>query len=396
MDRNRPLTQLPLKKALSAIAVACVLATTGASAGEPVTPQAESPEESSIYDRIWNLATLYENDSNPVIQSFVLSGRLQADASFYDADQGDYERLEWRRFRFGFKTSLFEDFVLHSEADLDLNDLDVDSLDDTYNRFTDFYLGWSRSDALTIKVGKQSAPFTLDGATSSKKLIGLERSPVAANLWFPTEYFTGVAALGEVDRWQYHAGVYSSSGDAEFGSFDSGYFGLISLGYDFSDAAGLDTALVRADYVYNDPDYSGDVGTNDLRQVATLATKFGNGRLGLWSDLSFGDGIGDQGDLFGLQLMPHYDFSDRWQAVFRYSYLNGSGDSSVDFNRYESRIAAGRADELHEFYLGLNTYLYGHKLKWQNGVEYTHASDRAGDGGQYNGWGFSSGIRISW
>jgi phosphate-selective porin OprO/OprP len=325
-----------------------------------------------------------------------LTGRLQADATYFDADQGDYERLDWRRFRFGFKTSLFGDFVLQSEVDLDLNQFDRDDLDDTYNRFTDFYLGWSRSDAFTLKLGKQSAPFTLDGATSSKKLMALERSTVATNLWFPTEYFTGAAALGKIDQWQYHAGIYSSSGDSEFGSFDSGYFGLVSLGYDFSDVAGLDTALVRADYVYNDPDYSGDVGTRDLRQVATLASKFEKGRVGLWSDLSFGDGIGDQGDLFGLQLMPYYDFSDRWQAVFRYSFVNGSGDNSVRLNRYESRIESGRSDTAQEFFLGLNTYLYGHKLKWQNGVEYTHASDRAGDGGEYAGWGLSSGIRLSW
>ena len=384
---------------LWSIAAACALTIAPATAGEPVTlaeGPAEIAEEPSAFDRIWGLATLYKNDDNPVIQSFALSGRLQADASYYDADQGKYERLEWRRLRFGFKSSLFNDFVLHSEADLDLNDFDFDKLEDTYSRFTDFYLGWSRSDAFTLKIGKQSAPFTLDGATSSKKLIALERSPVAANLWFPTEYFTGAAALGKVDRWQYHAGIYSSSGDPEFGSFDSGYFGLLSLGYDFSDATGLDTALVRADYVYNDPDYSGDVGTSDLRQVATLATKFQTGRAGIWSDLSFGDGIGDQGDVFGLKLMPYYDFSDRWQAVFRYSYLNGSGDNSVDLNRYESRIESGRSDELHEFFLGINTYLYGHKLKWQNGIAYTYASDSAGDGGNYRGWGLSSGIRLSW
>ena len=393
-NQNRWLARVG-SKTLSTVGAVFLMTITGGSAGEALV-SAASPEERSAYDRIWGLAKLYEDDSNPVIQSLALTGRLQADAVFFDADQGDYDRLEWRRFRFGFKGSFFEEFVLHSEVDLDLNKFDLDDLDETYSRFTDFYVGWSPSDAFTLKLGKQSAPFTLDGATSSKKLIGLERSPVAANLWFPTEYFTGAAALGEIDRWSYHAGVYSSSGDAEFGSFDSGYFGLFSLGYDFSEAAGLDTAMLRADYVYNDPDYSGDVGTNDLRQVATLAAKVENGRMGLWSDFSFGDGLGDQGDLFGLQIMPFYDFSDRWQAVFRYSYVNGSGDNSVDLNRYESRIESGRADEQHEFFLGLNTYLYGHRLKWQNGVEYTHASDGAGDGGGYDGWGVSSGIRISW
>jgi len=57
---------------------------------------------------------------------------------------------------------------------------------------------------------------------------------------------------------------------------------------------------------------------------------------------------------------------------------------------------SGRADEVHEFFAGLNYYIYGHKLKWQNGIEYTTASDSANDGGAYDGWGFTSGIRLSW
>ena len=54
------------------------------------------------------------------------------------------------------------------------------------------------------------------------------------------------------------------------------------------------------------------------------------------------------------------------------------------------------ADVAHEFYAGVNYYLCGHKLKWQTGVEYTKAKDHANDGGAYDGWGISSGIRISW
>ncbi len=389
---------------LSATAsVAMVLHTAIGETAAPDNPDAianetdtAAVEESTTYDRIWRVGTLYKNKDNPVIQKFVLTGRAQADAAFFDGGQGDYNRLDWRRFRFGFKSSLFQNFVLHFEGDFNLNNLDSDQNEDVYVRFTDFNLGWSQGDAFMLKIGKQSSPFTLDGATSSKKLLTLERSTVATNLWFPTEYFTSVAALGKIGNWNYYTGIFSSSGDDEFGSFDSGYFGLVSLEYNFADSIGLDTSLVRIDYVYNDPDFSGNVGTRELRQVASLTTKFENGRYGIWSDISFGDGIGNQSDLIGFLVMPYYEITDKWQLVFRYSLVTSSADNGVRLNRYESRIESGRSDEAHEYFLGLNWYLYGHKLKWQNGVEYTHTSDSARDGGAYDGWGFTSGIRLSW
>jgi phosphate-selective porin OprO/OprP len=50
----------------------------------------------------------------------------------------------------------------------------------------------------------------------------------------------------------------------------------------------------------------------------------------------------------------------------------------------------------HEFFAGINYYLYGHKLKWQNGVEYTTASNSGTNNHDYNGWGFTSAFRLSW
>jgi len=41
-------------------------------------------------------------------------------------------------------------------------------------------------------------------------------------------------------------------------------------------------------------------------------------------------------------------------------------------------------------YAGLNYYIYGHKLKLMNGVEYSHLG-----GGDYDGYTFLSGLRFS-
>ena len=58
-------------------------------------------EKSSPYERLWSYATLYENKDNPVIQKLAFVGRVQADAAFFEGNEGseDFEKLLWRRVR---------------------------------------------------------------------------------------------------------------------------------------------------------------------------------------------------------------------------------------------------------------------------------------------------------
>ena len=350
---------------------------------------------SSPYDRVWNLMTLYENPDNPALQSFALKGRIQGDAVSFHSEDDAYEDLAWRRLRFGVKAAFLRNFVIHSELDLDMNEADSGEWDEFYKRLTDAYLGWSASDALSMKLGKQSAPFTLDGATSSTKLLTPERSIVAVNMWFPTEYFTGIGGYGKKDRWSWRAAAYSASGEPEFGHFDSGYFGLLSAGRDIGE-----NGSVRVDYVYNDPDYTGEYepGTRDLQQVLALVYKQQRGKLGLHSEVAMARGLEDQGDLAGLQLMPFYDLTGQFQLVLQYAgVFSTEGRSDVRLGRYPSRVpGADRVEAAHNVLLGLNWLLYGHKLKWQNAVEYNHGSNLASTGEDYNGYGFTSALRISW
>lgn len=351
----------------------------------------KAPVASSTLCDLFDRAVLYKNEDYLPFQKFAFTGRLQADAAFFEADQGDYDSLEWRRFRAGFKSQHFDHFTLHAEADLDL----VDS-DPLYNKLTDTYIGWSKSDALEIKIGKQGAPFTLDGATSSKSLIRMERSLLSNNLWFPEEYFTGATASGEIDHWVYTVGLFSSDGGPEFGDFEAGYFGLFSLGYDFAEALAVDKALVRVDYVNNDPTGNGVLNTRNLTDVVSLNATLEQGQWGLRSEVAAGSGFGTQSDITAVAIMPYYSINDQWQLVASYNYVTSDDPNGVRLDRYENRIESGRVDEAHEFYFGVNYYLCEHKLKWQTGVEYTTADDIANDGGAYDGWGLSSGIRISW
>ena len=246
---------------------------------------------------------------------------------------------------------------------------------------------------MKLKVGKQFAGFTLDGATSSKKLLTLERSVVADNIWFTQEYFTGVSASGTIDGWNYNLGGFSADGGNEFGATDSGWFTLISLGRDVSE----NTAL-RVDYVHNDPNYTGDVGTKKLTDVLSIVSQSEFGPWELHTDLSYalGDDAQGQSDIFGLQVMPVYNFSETWQGVFRYSMVHCTDGPGASLGRYpKKQLSGSKYEDIQDFFLGVNCYLYGHKLKWQTGLEYTIAQNNS-TGDDYNGWGITSGIRLSW
>jgi len=358
-----------------------------------ITPcVAADGKDGSIFDNAWNYATLYSNKDNFIIQKFALSGRLQIDSAWFDADQGEFnDAISWRRFRFGFKSDLFKDWVLHIEADFDFND----KLKDSYQRLTDSYIGWSPKDNLNLKVLKQSAGFTLDGATSSKKLITMQRNNLTNNLWFTSEYFTGVLAKGTANQnWSYRVGIFSSDGNDELSRFQASYFTVFSISYHFPETLNPADGLIRLDYVYNNEDISAD--TRNFSQVLSLVTKWHTGPWGLWTDLSAGEGYAEQSDVWGLILMPFYDVNRHVQVVLRYTYLSSKDDNGLRLDRYEDRIVEGRGNEYNEIYVGLNVYLYGHKFKWQTGLQFTAMKDDAGDGGKYEGWGISTGLRLYW
>ena len=404
---KKTLYRITLGLAISTLS--CFAATSPDSAAVVSVVSAEEIESTSstasIYDKIWGTAKFIDNDDANVLQSLAFTGRLQGDAYSFQSEDSSYEDLEWRRLRLGFKAKLFHDFTLHAEMDGDMNDVDEDSWDAFYGRLTDSYVGWKSSNALKIKLGKQSAGFTLDGATSSKKLIVPERSIVAGNLWFTTEYFTGAAVYGEVEDWSYKVGGYSASGENEFGHFESGYFALLSAGHKIGDKGSL-----RLDYVYNDPDYDGayKVGTKDLEHVVALVYKqMISEKLGLWADIAGAKGFADQphgSDLLGVDIMPFYNFSDSLQLVLQYAGVTSlDNQADVKMSRYASKNAksfnnnnSDPVETAHNLLLGFNWYLYGHKLKWQNAIEYNYGKGLASTGDDYNGYGVTSALRLSW
>jgi len=342
----------------------------------------------SGFDRAWRYLTLYENEENGVIQKFALVGRAQVDSFWvHPEDAEKYNDTLWRRLRFGVKADIFTNWVAHIEADFDLNAL----VDNWYSKLTDAYIAWSPGDILKVKMLKQSAGFTLDGATSSKRLLTLERNNLTNNLWFTEEYFNGILASGKIaQKWSYKASLFSSDGNPELGWDGASWFSLLSIGYDFSNT------VFRLDYVYQDEDENAN--TRDFGQVLSLTGTWQGDVLGVRGDLSYGDGFSsmEQSDVWGIVIMPFYNFSKHTQAVFRYTHLASEEDNGLRLNRYENTVIDGRGDNYDEIYAGLNLFFYGHKFKWQTGVTWANMEDNAQDSGEYEGWALATGIRIYW
>jgi phosphate-selective porin OprO/OprP len=343
--------------------------------------------QKSVFKDAWKLADLYENEQGDYLK---LSGRLQADAATFDASQGDYNDVRWRRFRFGIKGK-YGGTTVGLEANYDLNN----DLEDSYGRLTDAYLSWNLREQTRLTVLKQSAGFTLDGRTSSKKLLTPQRNNLTNNLWFPAEYFTGLSVKGRLaPNWSYTAAVFSSDGHDEIGFSDASYFTLFSVGKTLGSSRLWQTGSVTLDYVYNDVHEEGN--TRDFSDVLSLSSKFSSGNWHLWSDFTLGQGDMGQSDIWGLSLMPYFQQTETVQWVMRYTWLDSKDDNGLRLGRYENEIVDGRGDRYQEFFAGVNYLFNEHKFKLQLGGQYTEMDDSARDGGEYDGWGLTLALRIYW
>jgi phosphate-selective porin OprO/OprP len=353
--------------------------------------QSASQEEPSIYDRIWKFAEWYDDPSNRIVQRVLFSGRFQYEFASVRADQGDVNEWNVRRLRLGPRVTLFRTFTLHVEAEL--NPQEHDPL---YSRLTDAYLAWSDNPGFVLTFGKQGVPFTLEGSTSSKELITIDRSNLANNIWFPEEYMTGVSVSGRRSPWTYRAGVYSAGAEnREFGEFTGSLFTLGVLGYDFRRQLGVNEALLVANYVYQHPDPDNTL-TRSLDHIGSVNLKLDSRRWGLRADLSAASGFSGQSNLLGVMVMPFFNITHALQVVTRYTSVTSDEVNGVRLATYESRIEEGRGDEYREFYVGANYYFYGHRLKLQSGLQVADMNDRAADGGEYSGTSWTTGIRVGW
>jgi phosphate-selective porin OprO/OprP len=387
-------------------------------------------------DKMWSAFILYKDDNNPILQEFALQGRFQlqyadghadtgtGDDQHFDIDDVPHnnndngiwdDHFEARRARLGFKSKWFQNWKLEGQINVDLDGDDNSGHNAFYRNIYDLYLTYAPNDALNVSVGRTKIKFSREQEISSKEILTFERGLVS-NLLFPGE-LTGIWANGKGidEHWLYELGVYGNDQVREFSTCSGGAIILGKVGYDYASQAGLDTAVASFHYMHNtepgykpttNPDFSNGTSPAFTDSIA-LTNDITQGRFGLTTDILYGFGYSgtagqagvnktiNQSDVFGISLIPSYFIADGLQLVGRLQYASSADPNGLSLpGRYESRApntTAGKAGNSYaSAYLGLNYYIYGHKLKLMNGIEYSHLG-----GGDYDGYTFLSGMRFS-
>ena len=356
------------------------------------TAQPAEKKEPSVYDKIWRFATWYDSKENDVVQRVLFSGRFHYEFADVNADQGEVSEWNVRRMRFGPRITLFRNYTMHVEVEVNPQERDP-----FYDRLTDAYIAWSTTPKVVVTAGKQSVPFTSEGATSSRELITIDRSPLANNIWFTEEYMTGLSLSGRASPWTYRAGVYSAGADnGEFGDFNGGLFTLGILGYDFSGTLDMREASVTGNYVYQQADVN-NTATRPFDHIVSIHWRLEEGRIGMRGDVSMASGYFTQPDLWAVMAAPYFNLTPKLQILGRYTFVESDRVNGVRLGTYENRVVtSGRGDKYSEGYLGANYYFYGHRLKLQTGLHFGEMTDAANDGGAYSGTSWVTGLRIGW
>ena len=366
--------------------------------------------EHENFDALWRWATVYSDDSNPLLQQFKWRGRYHGQYYDVDAENGSASDWEDRRSRFGFDAKLWREKIA-----IRLDFQSDEGFEHFYDGLVDAYILWKPSPQWSVTLGKQQPTIgRYDWITPGNELPIIERSQLFSQLQVNRATGLTVEGAGLGLLWQ--AGVYSNAtprntggsgrwGDGEWGDLDGGVTFGLGVGYDFHSQVSLDRAEWYLDWLHSERE-SGDLVLSRYDDIISTTIVL---RQGPWHWIaeayyaSGGDGLDE--DVFGCYLMPVVDLvPDQWQLLARLSYSVGQGSSSIIArSRYESETAidgipgvdgsANRGDEYHAIYLGAQYFLYGNQLKWMFGIEWAELL-REGDA-VYRGTTAMTGIRFS-
>jgi hypothetical protein len=350
----------------------------------------QTPE---IYDRAWGAMDLYDSPDSAVVQSFSLIGRYHGQFWSVHGDEDDAQDWENRRRIVGFSSRWFGNFTLQAQMFIDTGEAFF------YDGLYEAFVQWSpEGKDFSLSAGRLDFLFTgYERSTSSKRITTIERGQLVNQL-MPGEVI-GAHLRDKTNRFSYHAGLFSRGIKEEFDDFDSGAAAVAGAAIDAS--LWMEEGTLQLEYLHNS---RGDGGNafEPYRHIVSLWHKGERGRLGMATDITFADALGQAGNVLGLTLLPTWRLldavsgnNDPLQLALRYQYTRSSADNGLMLQRrYEGEVAEGRGDRYQALYLGLNYYLYDHKLKFMLAGEYARMEDAANDGGGFRGWTWFSAVRL--
>jgi phosphate-selective porin OprO/OprP len=252
---------------------------------------------------------------------------------------------------------------------------------------------------------------------SSTVINCLERSSFANKLWlYDKEKGNPLAAWV---KWSagshtFDAAVFSGTYDDYLGGWeDSKIFYLSWLG-NYSDSSSLDLLEYWISYYNQQGDADEDHLAGGMDWSMALVNRLGQGDWLLHSTLATGNsGVLDknggskdvrrQGEFWGIVLMPmRWLQKDRLKLVGRLLYQESDQAHGIKLNSRYAPLAqardstleldGGRGDQHHAFYLGLNYYLCGERMKVISGIQYDDLKSEGST--QYEGWSLGTSFRI--
>jgi phosphate-selective porin OprO/OprP len=349
-------------------------------------------------DRAWSAATLYKNNSNPILEEFDLTGRAQFDYFNVNSNKGSTDFFEARRIRVGVDTFLM-DRVLELKATVDTNLLSYKSPSIFYNRMTDMNLTLHFDKAFNLRVGKFEPHFGYEREFSDTSQIFFERSFFDDQIFNKTgnDYLSGASANGKIGKWGYQAAAFSTNVDKEFGRFNGGQSYLGEISYDFSKDMNAEKALWAFDLMHmeNERDPQSNV-FNTMKNAAATYFDYHNGKYGMVTQLGYGNGIVKKGDIYELMFMPSYLITDQLELVARYQLGLAEKDNGITIlNRQEKTVGQSSGNLDNAIYLGVNYYIHGQQLKLMAGEQYEDLSGGNGPTAGYRGFTTQFGLRMS-
>lgn len=111
--------------------------------------------KTSVFEKIWGLATLCKDDANPIVQEVKLRGRYHTQYYWVeneDSPLGDdlsEDDREDRRSRIGFDIKMFNKKI-EIRADVE----STDGFEPKYGGLVDVYVKWKPSEAFNLTVGR--------------------------------------------------------------------------------------------------------------------------------------------------------------------------------------------------------------------------------------------------
>ena len=272
-------------------------------------------------------------------------------------------------------------------------------------------------DSMELGYGRRTGRMADEWQRSSTVINCLERSSFANKLWlYDKEKGNPLAAWV---KWSagshtFDAAVFSGTYDDYLGGWeDSKIFYLSWLG-NYSDSSSLDLLEYWISYYNQQGDADEDHLAGGMDWSMALVNRLGQGDWLLHSTLAAGNsGVLDKnggskdvrrwGEFWGIVLMPmRWLQKDRLKLVGRLLYQESDQTHGIKLNSRYAPLAqardstleldGGRGDQHHAFFLGLNYYLCGERMKVISGIQYDDLKSEGST--QYEGWSLGTSFRI--